>query len=121
MNSLSLPVIVVVVVSLGSVVIACRRMLSGRLPPADFRKQFRIAWVSAGMLAVGATWVILPLLGLNRSMTQVAGAGGLIFGCFVMTTYPMSLLAQQLYERTQSNPDFAEDDAGNPAPLKPPD
>ena len=115
MISSSITMLVLIVVALGSVVVAVRKLLLEPRSPTEFRKQFRAAWGWTGVFAGIATWQILAVPGLNpRVLTLAATAGGIILVGFLLTTYPMSWLAWRLYDRSKMDPDFAEDAGGNP-------
>ena len=115
MISSSITLLVLIVASLGSVVVAVRKLLLGPRSPAEFRKQFRAAWGWGGVFVTMTTWQIVAIPGLNpRVMTLAATASGIILVGFLLTTYPMSWLAWRLYDRSKTDPDFAEDAAGNP-------
>jgi len=115
MISSSITLLVLIVASLGSVVVAVRKLLLGPRSPAEFRKQFRAAWGWAGVFAGMMTWQLVTVPGLNpRMITLAASAGAIILVGFLLTTYPMCWLAWRLYDRSKTDPDFAEDAAGNP-------
>jgi hypothetical protein len=120
MNSPSIPMLILIVFSVGSFVFAVRKLVRGSLSSAEFRKHFSTAWWSTGMFGAGTVWLVLSVPGLKPNAVMLAMTiGGFALATFMLTAFPATWLAWRLYKRSRANPDFAEDASDNSMPASP--
>ena len=118
MNGHWVVALILIVGPIVALILIVRGFLRSPPTPLEFRKQFVNAWLAAGLLALGAVWLIhMLIIGLNNAQViLVLGVGGFAIAALLVGGLPISWVAMYYYRQHRPQNDFADDATGNSVP-----